>query len=108
VVGITDGYVAVAALDELAPGQMKRLNFGGQRILLANAAGRYYAVDELCSHEDYSLAFGCVKGTAIKCSLHGSHFSLETGAALDPPATEPLRTYPVRIADGQVWVNPAG
>ncbi len=106
--GTTDGFVAAAALDELAPGPMNRRNFGGPRIQLANAGGRNYAVDELCSHEDYSLAFGCVKGTAIKCSLHGSHFSLETGAALDPPATEPLRTYPVRIADGQVWVDPAG
>jgi len=105
--GAADGFVAAAALDELAPGQMKRLNLGGQRILLARVDDRFFAVDELCSHEDYSLAFGCVKGTTIKCSLHGSQFSLETGAPLDRPATEPLRTYPVQVADGRIWVNPA-
>ena len=104
----TDGFVAVAQLGELGPGQMKRLNFGGQRILLANAEGSYYAVDELCSHDDYSLTFGCVKGNTIKCSLHGSRFSLVTGAALSLPATEALRTYPVRVAAGQVWVRPSG
>jgi 3-phenylpropionate/trans-cinnamate dioxygenase ferredoxin subunit len=38
--------------------------------------------------------------------LHGSYFDLATGAALVEPADEPIRTYPVRIAAGQVWVDP--
>ena len=96
----------VAAADELAPGQMKRITPGGRRLLLCNADGRLYAVDEMCSHEDYSLYLGCIQDGRIKCSLHGSYFDLETGRPTCDPATDPIRTYPVEVVDGAVWVNP--
>lgn len=99
-------FVAVADVDELKPGQMKPVRAGDRRLLLVNADGRYHAVDEMCSHEDYSLALGCIKDGRIKCSLHGSYFDLQSGAALVDPATEPLGVYPVQIADGRVWVDP--
>lgn len=97
-------YIDVAGADELRPGQMKRIEVGGHKRLLCNAEGDYYCVDELCSHEDYSLWFGCIQGTKIKCSLHGSYFSLEDGRPLNEPADCPLRTYPVRVVDGRVEV----
>ena len=99
-------WVAIAKADELAPAQMKKVQVAGKRMLLANAEGRHYVVDEMCSHEDYSLYLGCIKDRRIKCSLHGSFFDLETGAPLVEPACEPIRTYPVQVVDGQVWVNP--
>lgn len=99
-------YEAVAAEGELSPGQMKKVLAGGRRLLLCNAEGDYYAVDEMCSHEDYSLYLGCIQGRKIKCSLHGSYFDLVTGAPLVDPADQPIRTYPVTISDGQVWVDP--
>lgn len=99
-------WVAIAADDELAPAQMKKVLVAGKRLLLANAEGRYYVVDEMCSHEDYSLYLGCIKDHRIKCSLHGSYFDLATGAPLVEPACEPIRTYPVQLVDGQVWVDP--
>jgi 3-phenylpropionate/trans-cinnamate dioxygenase ferredoxin subunit len=98
-------YTAVADEHELAPGQMKTVAIAGRRILLVNAEGTHYAVDEMCSHEDYSLALGCVKDRSIKCSLHGSYFDLATGEPTEEPASEPIRTYPVRVADGKVWVS---
>jgi 3-phenylpropionate/trans-cinnamate dioxygenase ferredoxin subunit len=98
-------YVAVADEQELAPGQMKTAAIAGRRILLVNAEGTHYAVDEMCSHEDYSLSLGCVAGRSIKCSLHGSHFDLATGEPTEEPACDPIRTYPVKIADGKVWVS---
>lgn len=100
------GYVAVAAADELKPAQMKRVVVGGKRLLLCNSAGRLYCVDEMCSHEDYSLYLGCVKDGKIKCSLHGSYFDLATGQASCEPANEPIRTYPVKVEGGQVWIKP--
>ncbi len=100
-------FEAVAAVDELAPGEMKKITVGGKALLLCNAEGDYYAVDEMCSHEDYSLHLGCIQGRKIKCSLHGSYFDLASGAALVEPADEPIGTYPVKISAGQVWVDPS-
>ena len=99
-------YIAVAAADELKPSQMKRVQIGGKRLLLCNSAGTLYCVDEMCSHEDYSLYLGCIKDGKIKCSLHGSYFDLTNGKPACEPADEPIRTYPVKIEAGQVWVRP--
>ncbi len=98
-------WVSSAAVGELAVGQMKRIAPSGQPLLLVHAEGGHYCVDEMCSHEDYSLWFGCIKGRSIKCSLHGSYFDLSTGRPLNEPADCPLKTYPVKVADGAIWVD---
>ena len=97
-------YIVVADTGELAPGQMKPVTAGGRRLLLVFTGGEYFVVDELCSHEDYSLAYGCIKDGKIKCSLHGIHFDLATGKPREEPATEPIGTYPVKIVDNKVCV----
>ncbi len=99
-------YVPVAREDELTPGQMKRVKVGSRNLLLCRTDDGWYCVDELCSHEDYSLYFGCIKGRSIKCSLHGSYFDLATGRPLNEPADCPIGTYPLRVEAGQIWVGP--
>lgn len=99
-------YIAIADEHELSPAQMKRVEAGGRKLLLCNADGKHYVVDEICSHEDYSLYLGCIQDGRIKCSLHGSYFDLETGKPLVDPACEPIRTYPLKIAEGKIWVDP--
>ena len=103
---MADDWVEIGQEDELAPGQMKRVEAGGKRLLLCNADGKLYVVDEMCSHEDYSLYLGCIQDGRIKCSLHGSYFDLKTGKPVTEPADEPIRTYDLRIENGSVWVNP--
>jgi 3-phenylpropionate/trans-cinnamate dioxygenase ferredoxin subunit len=98
-------WVAVAQENEVGVGQMKRVAPVGKALLLVNAEGAYFCVDEMCSHEDYSLWFGCIKGRSIKCSLHGSYFDLANGKPLNEPADCPLATYATKVADGQVWVD---
>ena len=103
---MNSAYISVAAEGELQSGQMKAFQAAGKRLLLVNADGAYFAIDELCSHEDYSLSYGCIRDGRIKCSLHGSFFELSTGKPLDEPASEPIGTYPVKIDNGKIWVDP--
>ena len=102
---MSDAWHAVATDGELSTNEMKAFELDGLRLLLVNAESGYFVIDEMCSHEDYSLALGCIKGGRIKCSLHGSYFDLTTGAALDEPADEPIKTYPVKVEDGQIWAQ---
>lgn len=102
---MSQGFVAVSQLAELPPGLTRRVVVDGHPLLLANVAGRYYAVDDMCTHEDSSLSLGCLKGELVSCTLHGSRFSVVTGEPLEAPATEPLRTYPVRIEGGTLLVK---
>ncbi|MET0089483.1 MAG: non-heme iron oxygenase ferredoxin subunit [Candidatus Thiodiazotropha sp.] len=98
-------WIVVAQRDEIPEGAMKRVEIDGHRYLVILSEGDWYAVDDQCSHEDVSLYLGCVHGDHIKCSLHGSRFSLKTGAPLEEPATDPIGTYPVKVEDNKVMIQ---
>ena len=100
-----DGFVEVAKASELPPGTMKRIELGGRRILLANVEGRFYAADDACTHEEASLSAGFLKGELVKCPLHGSRFNVRTGEALEEPAEENLKTYPVRLEGERILID---
>ncbi len=99
-------FVAVAETGSIRPGKFIKVVVDEQSYLVANVDGRFYAVEDNCSHEDYPLSYGCLEGDRIKCSLHGSRFSLETGAPLDEPADQPIRTYRLAVAEGRLWLDP--
>ena len=84
---------------------MRRVDCGSRRILVANVDGRVCAVDDTCTHEDASLSTGVLRGEWVRCPLHGSRFSVCTGQALEEPAEESLRTYPVRVHEGRILVG---
>jgi 3-phenylpropionate/trans-cinnamate dioxygenase ferredoxin component len=98
-------YVEVGKAGELNPGTMKRIDIGGRRILLANVDGRFCAADDTCTHEEASLSTGVLEGTLVKCPLHGSRFNVCTGEALEEPAEENLRTYPVRLEGERILIG---
>lgn len=92
-------------VDELPPGKMTCVEVDGQRILVANVGGVFYATEDTCTHEEASLSSGSLNGELVKCPLHGSRFSLRTGEPLEDPAEEPLRCYPVKVEDGTVQIE---
>ncbi len=85
---------------------MKRVEAGnGKRILICNVAGEFYAVDDMCTHEDSSLYLGCLHGDRVHCSLHGAEFSVKTGEPMAEPAEIPLKTYPVSLENQRIIVT---
>ena len=106
--GMKGNFVEACRIGELAPGKMTRVTLAGRRILLANIAGRYCATDDTCTHEDASLSTGTLRGTLVKCPLHGSRFDVCTGKVLDEPAEADLRTYAVRVEGDRVLVDVPG
>ena len=103
-------WLAVARVEEFPPGSVRRVAGEDGPIAVFNVAGRYYAIADICSHEEATLSDGVVAGEEIVCPRHGAHFSLRSGEALSPPAYEPVATFPVRVEDGrvEVMVTPDG
>jgi 3-phenylpropionate/trans-cinnamate dioxygenase ferredoxin subunit len=101
---MAETFLDAGQTSELLPGKMKRVELGGRRVLLANVAGRIYAVDDTCTHEDASLSSGVLEGEWVKCPLHGSRFNVCTGEALEEPAEENLRSYAVRLEGGRILI----
>lgn len=98
-------FIKAASARAIQPGTMQRVDLDGNRILIANVDGRYYAVDDTCSHEDASLSTGSLKGEFVKCPLHGSRFNVCTGEAMEEPARDSLRTYAVRVEGDDLLVG---
>ena len=97
-------FVAVARLDEVPAGAKKLVEIDGKSILLCHTRDRVYAVRNLCSHAYEALADGRMKNGWIACPVHGARFDLETGAAMNPPATMPIETFEVRIEGDTIEV----
>lgn len=66
---------------------------------------RFFATAGLCTHENVHLADGLVMGRIIECPKHNGRFDIPTGQAKGAPACVNLRTYPVKIEDGRVFVD---
>ncbi len=98
-------FFCAARASELAPGRMKCIGHQGRKILLANVDGRFYAVDDTCTHEGVSLSRGVLRGEWVKCPLHGSRFNVRTGEVAEDPAEEPLHTFAVRIEGDNVLIG---
>jgi nitrite reductase/ring-hydroxylating ferredoxin subunit len=102
----SSGVLRLCAADALAPGAMRRFEpVGADPILLCNVDGAFHAVEDDCTHALATLSEGELDGAVIACPLHGGRFDVITGQALRLPCKQPLRTYPVTVIDGEVWVE---
>ena len=99
-------FVKVADLSEIPPGDMIVVDVGEDQILLVNVEGAVHACDDICSHSYASLSEGDLDGAEIQCPLHGAIFNVASGKVITPPATEPLRTFQVKIEGNDVLVGP--
>ena len=95
----------VAKVGDIPPGCMRLLLVGETRIALCNVGGTLYAIEDLCTHDDGPLGEGVLQGGEVECPRHGGRFDVRTGAATQMPAVAPVRTFPVRVDDGAVYVE---
>jgi nitrite reductase/ring-hydroxylating ferredoxin subunit/hemoglobin-like flavoprotein len=91
--------------NELAPGQIKRIQVDGEEVAVYNVDGKVYATQERCTHVGGPLSEGKLAGTIITCPWHGSCFDVTNGAAKCGPATQPLTTYRVTLTADKIRVE---
>jgi 3-phenylpropionate/trans-cinnamate dioxygenase ferredoxin component len=98
--------VRLCARDDLAPGTARCFDVDTHRIALVRIGDDFYALDDRCSHADYSLSEGDVweDEREIECPKHGSTFSLITGEPRTLPATQPVAVYATRVDGDDVSV----
>lgn len=99
-------FIRVCPLAEIPVDGAISVQANGTQMTVVRTGENVYAISDLCSHAQISLAQGEVDGTAIECWMHGSRFDLTTGTPINPPATDPIATYPVKVEGGDVHVYP--
>jgi len=100
-----EGFTAVAKVGDLAPGEMKFVAIDRERIVLANVAGSFYALRDVCGHRNAPLSRGRLEGHMIECPLHFAQFDIRTGKLIDGPVSADVPCYDVRIKGDTVYLK---
>jgi 3-phenylpropionate/trans-cinnamate dioxygenase ferredoxin subunit len=95
----------IAKVSETPPGTISVHEAGGVRIALCNVNGRFYAIDDVCTHDGAPLDQGELEGDLVECARHGAKFDVTSGRAVVLPAIRPVKTYPVQIEGDDVQVD---
>jgi nitrite reductase/ring-hydroxylating ferredoxin subunit len=98
-------FVQVSKTADVASGELAAFEAGGERVAVANVGGIFYAFSDVCTHRQCPLHKGDLEGTTVTCPCHGSQFDVTTGAVLNPPAVEPVKTFRVRVEDDALTVE---
>jgi 3-phenylpropionate/trans-cinnamate dioxygenase ferredoxin subunit len=99
-------YIEVGEEGDLPNGERLFVEVDDQTIVIFNIAGKLFAIEDVCSHDNGPLGDGEVEDEVeIVCPRHGARFDLRTGEAITYPAVTDIPAYPVRVVDGIIEVG---
>lgn len=76
-------------------------------VVLFHVGGRYWALEDRCTHDDGPLGEGTLQDHVITCPRHGAQFDIRNGRVLRMPATRPTASFPVKVEGDDVFVKTA-
>jgi nitrite reductase/ring-hydroxylating ferredoxin subunit len=97
--------VRAAALADLAADRPHAVTLNGLRVALVRVGEQVHALADECRHQGGPLSEGRLTGARLACPWHGWMYDVRTGQCLFPTRGGPVPSYPVRIDDGEVWVE---
>jgi len=97
-------WTDAAAVDDVPEDDVIGMIVGGRDMALYNAGGEIFATDNICTHGQARLCEGFLDGHEIECPLHQGKFDVRTGQPTCAPVTEAIRSYPVKIEAGRVFL----
>ncbi len=99
------GWQRVGPVDELDAEDVIPFDFNDREYAIYHTIDGYFASDGMCTHEEEPLADGIVIDNVIECPLHQGRFDIRTGKALSAPVCIDLKTFPVQIVGGDIYVQ---
>ena len=98
-------FIKVAVTGDIPPDQGKLVEVQGKKIALFNLEGKYYAIDNTCTHRGGPLSEGELQGDEVTCPWHGAKFKVTSGDVLSPPAPQGVKCFLVRVTGNDLEVE---
>ncbi len=98
-------WIEVASLDDLDPEALLQVDAEGVKAVLAIVDDTVCALEDRCSHADFTLSDGELEGGTLKCQHHGAKFDMCSGRALGLPAVRPVEAIEVRVEGDKVFLR---
>lgn len=102
---MANNWTDVSAFEDVPEDDVLGVETAGKDVALYNVDGQVYATDNICTHGHARLCDGFLEGFEIECPLHQGKFDIRDGRPTCQPVTEAVRTYPVKIENGRVFVD---
>lgn len=101
-----ENWIEVCQTGDIEKEDVMRFDYGDRTFAIYRSAeDSYHATDGLCTHAAVHLAGGFVMDHLIECPKHNGRFDFTTGQAKGAPACIDLKTYPVKVEAGKVFLN---
>lgn len=99
-------WIQACAAGDIDEEDLMRFDHGGHSYAIYRSPDdRYYATDGHCTHEQVHLCDGLVMDHIIECPKHNGRFDYRTGEAKGAPVCINLKTYPVKVESGNVFIQ---
>lgn len=98
--------LALCPAADVPPNAAMRIERDGLTLAVFNLAGRFYVIDDACTHGPGSLSEGAIDGELVECNFHAGCFHIPTGRVAAPPCMVPVATYATAVIDGTVRIDP--
>ena len=98
-------FIKIAKVAEIPDPGKKVLELDDSLVVLFHIDGRFYCIDDVCTHDGGPLSDGALCGNSIVCPRHGAKFDVCTGKALTMPATEATTVHEVKVDGDDVYVR---
>jgi 3-phenylpropionate/trans-cinnamate dioxygenase ferredoxin subunit len=90
---------------DLPNGERLFVEIDDRPIVVFNIAGQYFAIGDICTHDDGPLGDGILDDYHIVCPRHGAEFDVRNGKAMMMPAVVSIPAYPVKQLDGHIFIG---
>lgn len=101
----TNHWVDALSADDLPSDDVQGIAVEGRDIAIYTVGDSVYATDNICTHGHARLCDGFLDGHEIECPLHQGKFDVRDGKPTCDPVTEALRSYPVKVEGGRVFLQ---
>ena len=101
----TPNWIDALASHDLPADDVLGVTVAGRDMAVYVVGDEVYATDNICTHGHARLCDGFLEGHEIECPLHQGKFDVRDGTPLCDPVTDALRSYPVKIEGGRVFVR---
>jgi 3-phenylpropionate/trans-cinnamate dioxygenase ferredoxin component len=98
-------FLEIAPASELPNGERLFVEVESRSLVIFNIADQFFAIGDICSHDDGPVGDGDLEGFNIVCPRHGGEFDIRTGQAVQLPAVVDIPAYPVKVVDGMIQVG---
>jgi 3-phenylpropionate/trans-cinnamate dioxygenase ferredoxin subunit len=98
-------YFEIAPASEIPSGERLFVEIGEAAVVIFNIAGKYFAIGDVCTHDDGPLGDGDLEGFNVVCPRHGAEFDVRSGEAVGMPAVVDIPAYPVQIREGTIYIG---